>query len=92
MQPSGILINISRGDVLDEAALADALTAGRMAGAGLDVYAREPQITPALLALENVTLLPHLGTAVLDVREAMGQIALDNLIAHFEGRALPNAV
>jgi len=92
MQPSGILINISRGDVLDEAALADALTTGRMAGAGLDVYAREPQITPALLALENVTLLPHLGTAVLAVREAMGQMALDNLIAHFEGRALPNAV
>jgi len=92
MRPSGILINISRGDVVDEGALAQALAAGQIAGAGLDVYEREPQITPALLSMENVTLLPHLGTAVLPVRVAMGRMALDNLRAHFAGRPLPNAV
>ncbi len=92
MRPSGIFVNISRGDVVDEAALAQALSCGQIAGAGLDVYESEPQITPALLGLENVTLLPHLGTAVLAVRQAMGMMALDNLIAHFAGRPLPNAV
>ncbi len=92
MRANGIFINIARGDVVDEAALVDALQQGRIAGAGLDVYEREPQISPALFTMENVTLLPHLGTAVLSVREAMGMMALDNLIAHAEGRALPNAV
>lgn len=92
MRPSGIFINISRGDVVDEGALTDALMRGQIAGAGLDVYEAEPHITPALLAMENVTLLPHLGTAVLAVRQAMGMMALDNLIAHFDGRPLPNAV
>ncbi len=92
MAPHGIFINIARGDVVDEAALADALLRGQIAGAGLDVYEREPQITPALLGLENVTLLPHLGTAVLEVRSAMGLMALDNLIAHLDGRPLPNPV
>lgn len=92
MRPSGIFINISRGDVVDEGALADSLAKGHIAGAGLDVYEAEPQITPALLVMENVTLLPHLGTAVLSVRVAMGMMALDNLIAHFAGRPLPNAV
>ncbi len=92
MAPHGIFINIARGDVVDEAALADALLRGQIAGAGLDVYEREPQITPALLGLENVTLLPHLGTAVLEVRSAMGLMALDNLVAHLDGRPLPNPV
>ena len=92
MRPHGIFINIARGDVVDEGALVAALQQGRIAGAGLDVYEREPQISPALLTMENVTLLPHLGTAVLSVREAMGMMALDNLIAHAEGRAIPNAV
>ncbi len=92
MRPSGIFINISRGDVVDEAALADALARGHIAGAGLDVYEREPQITPALLGMENVTLLPHLGTAVQAVRSAMGMMALDNLTAFFSGRTPPNAV
>jgi gluconate 2-dehydrogenase len=92
MAPHGIFINIARGDVVDEAALADALLRGQIAGAGLDVYEREPQITAALLELENVTLLPHLGTAVLEVRSAMGLMALDNLVAHLDGRPLPNPV
>lgn len=92
MRPEGILINISRGDVVDEAALIAALAEGRIAGAGLDVYEREPEVPAALVAMENVTLLPHLGTAALEVREAMGMMAVDNLVAHLEGRPLPNPV
>lgn len=92
MKPSGIFINISRGDVVDEAALIAALQSGQIAGAGLDVYEFEPKVPPALIALENVTLLPHLGTAALEVRENMGLMAVDNLIAHLEGRDLPNRV
>ncbi len=92
MAPHGILINISRGDVVDEAALAAALLRGQIAGAGLDVYEREPQITPDLLTLENVTLLPHLGTAVLAVRTAMGLMAVANLTAFAQGNPLPNPV
>ena len=92
MLPHAILVNISRGDVVDESALAAALIGGRLAGAGLDVYEFEPQINPALMALENVTLLPHLGTAALEVRSNMGMMAVDNLIAFAEGRTLPNPV
>lgn len=92
MQPHAILVNISRGDVVDEAALAAALSAGKLAGAGLDVYEFEPKITPALMTMENVTLLPHLGTAALEVRRNMGMMALDNLMAFVEGRDLPNPV
>lgn len=92
MTPHGILINIARGDVVDEAALATALQTGQIAGAGLDVYENEPQITPALLGLENVTLLPHLGTAVLETRTAMGLMAVANLIAYLDGQPLPNRV
>lgn len=92
MSPQGILINIARGDVIDETALAAHLLAGRIAGAGLDVYEGEPRITPALLSMQNVTLLPHLGTAVEAVRSDMGQMALANLIAFQEGRPLPNPV
>lgn len=92
MQPHGIFVNISRGDVVDEAALIDTLQAGRIAGAGLDVYEFEPQVPPALMTFENVTLLPHLGTACLEVRENMGMMAVQNLIAHQEGQPLPNHV
>lgn len=92
MQKTGVFINISRGDVVDEAALVAHLQAGQIAGAGLDVYEFEPSVPAALMAMENVTLLPHLGTAALEVREAMGLMAVDNLIAHLEGRALPNRV
>lgn len=92
MRPHGIFINISRGDVVDEAALVDALTRGQIAGAGLDVYEREPVVSAGLIALENVTLLPHLGTAVHQVRVAMGMMALDNLIAFDQGRVPPNAL
>ncbi|MES2145543.1 MAG: D-glycerate dehydrogenase [Pseudomonadota bacterium] len=92
MKPSGIFVNISRGDVVDEAALIAALQAGRIAGAGLDVYEFEPKVPAALISMENVTLIPHLGTAALEVREAMGMMAVDNLIAWDEGRDPPNLV
>jgi lactate dehydrogenase-like 2-hydroxyacid dehydrogenase len=92
MKKSGIFINISRGDVVDEHALIDALQAGRIAGAGLDVYEFEPKVPVALMAMENVTLLPHLGTACLEVRENMGMMAVANLIAWAEGKVPPNLV
>lgn len=92
MQSHAIFINISRGDVVDEAALIAALHTGKIAGAGLDVYEHEPQVPDAMRAMENVTLLPHLGTAALEVREDMGRMALDNLIAFAEGREVLNPV
>lgn len=92
MKPTGHLVNISRGDVIDESALIAALSDGLIAGAGLDVYEHEPKVPGALRTLENVVLLPHLGTAALEVRTAMGMMAVENLIAFDEGRELPNAV
>lgn len=92
MQRAGFLINIARGDVVDEAALITALRSGQIAGAGLDVYAHEPTVPAELVAMENVTLLPHLGTAALEVREAMGLMAVANLKAFFDGHALLNPV
>lgn len=92
MKPSGIFVNISRGDVVDETALVSALQAGRIAGAGLDVYEFEPAVPPALVAMQNVTLLPHLGTACLEVREAMGMMAVANLIAFADGERPPNLI
>ncbi|WGH80337.1 2-hydroxyacid dehydrogenase [Jannaschia ovalis] len=92
MRPHAVLVNIARGDVVDEAALIEALRAGRIGGAGLDVYEEEPHVPDALMGCENAVLLPHLGTAALEVREAMGRMALDNAIAIAEGRAPPNPV
>lgn len=92
MPPHGILVNISRGDVIDEAALIAALQERRIGGAGLDVYEQEPVVPDALKALENAVLLPHLGTAALEVRESMGMMALANLAAFFDGREPPNRV
>ncbi|PTE21330.1 D-glycerate dehydrogenase [Cereibacter changlensis JA139] len=92
MRPHALLINIARGDIVDEAALIEALQQGRIAGAGLDVYEHEPTVPETLTAMQNVTLLPHLGTAALDVREAMGMMALDNLTAFFDGRDPPHPV
>jgi gluconate 2-dehydrogenase len=92
MQKTGFFINISRGDVVDETALIEALQKGRIAGAGLDVYEFEPKVPAAFMAMENVTLLPHLGTACLEVRENMGMMAVANLIAWADGKPLPNLV
>ncbi|MFC3569555.1 2-hydroxyacid dehydrogenase [Paracoccus simplex] len=90
--PRSYLINIARGDVVEEAALVEALAQGRIAGAGLDVYEFEPRVSPALCAMENVTLLPHLGTAAEEVRTAMAMRAMNNLVAFAEGQALPDRV
>ena len=92
MKPSAFLINTARGDVVDEVALIQALDRGTIAGAGLDVYAEEPQVPRALLERENVVLLPHLGSATAETREAMGMKALDNLVAFFNGNAVPDRV
>ncbi|UXX82156.1 2-hydroxyacid dehydrogenase [Roseovarius pelagicus] len=92
MRKHAYFINISRGDVVKESALISALGKGRIAGAGLDVYEHEPRVPDALLSHENVVLLPHLGTNALEVREAMGMMAVDNLRAFFDGDTPPNAV
>jgi len=92
MKPSAYLINTARGDVVDEAALVEALKKGWIAGAGLDVFEREPQIAPALLAMENVVLLPHLGSATEETRIAMGMRALENLRLFFSGSPLRDRV
>ena len=92
MKPTAILINTARGSVVDEAALAEALKSGQIAAAGLDVYEREPQVHPALLECENAVLLPHLGSATLETRTAMGMQALRNIAAWIEGRDLPDRV
>lgn len=86
--PKGWLISIARGSVVDEDALVDALTAGRLGAAGLDVFAKEPQVPEALLTLDNVVLQPHQGSASEETRGAMGRLMLDNLAAHFGGRPL----
>jgi lactate dehydrogenase-like 2-hydroxyacid dehydrogenase len=92
MKPEAFLINTARGEVVDHAALAVALKEGRIAGAGLDVYPAEPTVPEALLGLENVVLLPHLGSATRETREAMGMKAFENVDAFFAGRPLPDQV
>jgi glyoxylate reductase len=87
MRPSAFLVNTTRGPVVDEAALARALRAGTIAGAGLDVFEREPEVSPELLELENVVLIPHLGSATVETRTAMGVLAAENVGAVLSGRA-----
>ena len=92
MPRHGILVNIARGEVVDEAALIAALQAGAIAGAGLDVYEHEPTVPAALIAMENVTLLPHIGSATRETRTAMGMLAAENILALFAGRPLVTPV
>lgn len=92
MQPHAHLINIARGEVVQQHALISALQKQRIAGAGLDVYEFEPDVPAELRELSNVTLLPHLGTATDEVRSAMGNMALDNVAAFVAGQPLPNQV
>jgi lactate dehydrogenase-like 2-hydroxyacid dehydrogenase len=91
MKDGALLINTARGPVVDEAALAEALATGRIA-AGLDVFEREPEVTPGLMGLDNAVLLPHLGSATVEARTAMGMEMADNLDAFFAGEEPPNRV
>ena len=92
MRPGAYLINTARGGIVDHAALAEALESGRLAGAGLDVYPQEPAVPNALIRLDNVVLLPHLGSANAETRIAMGMKALSNVIAFADGAPLPDRV
>jgi lactate dehydrogenase-like 2-hydroxyacid dehydrogenase len=86
--PRGFIVNISRGSVIDEPALLEALRQNRIAGAGLDVFADEPRVPEAFFALDNVVLQPHVASATHQTRAAMGQLVIDNLAAHFAGKPL----
>jgi lactate dehydrogenase-like 2-hydroxyacid dehydrogenase len=92
MRADAFLINTARGDVVDEAALIEALHGRKIAGAGLDVFEKEPQVSPPLLTMENVVLLPHLGSATRETRVAMGMRALENLRLFFKGSPLRDRV
>ena len=89
MKDSAILVNTSRGPVIDEAALAEALRNGEIFGAGLDVFEKEPEVHPALLDLDNAVIVPHLGSATVATRDAMGMLAAENLFAGLEERRPP---
>ena len=90
--PEGILVNIARGSVVDEAALVAALADGRLGGAALDVFVDEPRVPPALLAMDNVVLQPHVASATVETRGAMGDLVLTNLRNHFAGRKVVTPV
>lgn len=92
MKPTSIFVNIARGEVVDERALIDTLAAGKIAGAGLDVYENEPHVPEDLRALDNCVLLPHLGSATVETRLAMAQMAFDNIKAWSDGQRPPQQV
>ncbi len=92
MKPTGIVVNTARGACVDEAALVEALTAGRLAGAALDVFVDEPRISPALLACPRLVLAPHIGSATTEARTAMAQLCADAVIAVLSGRRPSNVV
>jgi glyoxylate reductase len=92
MKRGSYLINTARGALVDEAALVEALREGHLAGAGLDVYEREPEITPGLLGLDNVVVLPHIGSATEGTRTRMAMLAAENVHAVLSGAAPPTPV
>jgi D-3-phosphoglycerate dehydrogenase len=87
VKPTAIIVNTARGAIIDEVALVEALQQGRIAAAGLDVFECEPQISPALLSMDNVVLAPHNGTATIDARNAISRFAAQNIIRFFDGRS-----
>jgi glyoxylate reductase len=89
MKSTAVLANTSRGPVVDEAALADALESGEIFAAGLDVFEQEPSVNDKLLDLENAVIIPHLGSATVDTRNAMGHVAVDNVFAALDGTKPP---
>jgi glyoxylate reductase len=89
MKDTAVIVNTSRGPVIDEAALAGALREGEIFAAGLDVFEKEPEVHPDLLELENAVVIPHLGSATVETRDAMGLLAAENLLAGLEGRRPP---
>jgi len=92
LRPHVVIVNTSRGEVVDEAALARMLQKGELAGAGLDVYEREPAVNPKLLGLENVTLLPHMGSATIEGRIGMGERVIVNIRSFWDGHSPPDRV
>jgi glyoxylate reductase len=92
MKPSAYLINTARGNIIEEEALVEALQAGRLGGAGLDVFEREPKVHPALIEMDNVVLLPHIGSATAETRLRMALLASANLLAALNGQRPPNLV
>ena len=92
MKPTAYLVNTSRGPIIDEQALAEVLREKRIAGAALDVYEHEPEVTPELLSLNNVVLAPHIGSATVETRTEMSRIAAVNLLSVLEGKMPPNPV
>ena len=92
MRGTAVLVNTSRGPVVDEAALAEALAQGRIFAAGLDVYEKEPEVHPKLLELENVVLAPHIGSATIETRDRMATLAAENLVAVLQGEQPKNPV
>jgi glyoxylate reductase len=92
MKPGAVLVNAARGQIVDEGALVEALREGRIAAAALDVYEHEPRVHPGLLELESATLIPHLGSATVETRTAMAELAARNAIAAVRGDPLPTPV
>jgi glyoxylate reductase len=92
LKPTAYIINVARGEIVDESALIAMLSDGRIAGAGLDVFEHEPAVNPRLLAMPNVILLPHMSSATIEGRIAMGERVIINVRAFFDGHAPPNRV
>jgi lactate dehydrogenase-like 2-hydroxyacid dehydrogenase len=84
--PKGVLVNVARGSVVDEPALIDALKSKKILSAGLDVFPNEPEVNPELIAMEDIVLLPHVGSGSVETRRAMGQLVVDNLLAWRDGK------
>jgi glyoxylate reductase len=89
MKPTAVIVNTSRGPVINEAALAEALAGGELFAAGLDVFEKEPEVHERLLDIDNAVVIPHLGSATVETRDAMGMLAVENLTAALEGRRPP---